>query len=75
MFSLTIPEFVVICVSGAFVISLILFPSWREQIKTLAGGFLQKFVQDTAKTPEGAKAIYAQKIERQPVNIMMRAAL
>lgn len=63
MFSLTIPEFVVFCVSGAFVISLILFPSWREQIKTLAGGFLQKFVQDTAKTPEGAKAIYAQKID------------
>ena len=30
MFHLTIPEFVVICVSGAFVISLILFPSWRE---------------------------------------------
>lgn len=53
MFSLTIPEFVVFCISGAFVISLILFPSWREQIKTLAGGFLQKFVQDTAKTPEG----------------------
>lgn len=69
MFSLTIPEFVVFCVSGAFVFSLILFPSWREQIKTLAGGFLQKFVQDTAKTPEGAKAIYAQKIDEATANV------
>lgn len=63
MFHLTIPEFVVICISGVFVISLILFPSFRKQLKSLIGGFLQVFVTDTAKTPEGAKAIYAQKID------------
>lgn len=63
MFSFTIPEFVVICVGGVFVIILILFPSFRQQLKALAGGFLQIFVQDTAKTPDGARAIYAQKID------------
>ena len=63
MFSFTIPEFVVICAGGVFVISLILFPSFRQQLKALAGGFLQVFVQDTAKTPDGARAIYAQKID------------
>ena len=63
MFSFTIPEFVVVCVGGAFVICLILFPSFRQQLKALAGGFLQNFVQDTAKTPDGARAIYAQKID------------
>lgn len=63
MFSFTIPEFVVICVGVAFVIILILFPSFRQQLKALAGGFLQVFVQDTAKTPDGARAIYAQKID------------
>ena len=59
----TIPEFTLICVGGVFVIILILFPSFRQQLKALAGGFLQIFVQDTAKTPDGARAIYAQKID------------
>lgn len=63
MFSFTIGEFVFICAAVAFGGSLILFPSFRQQLKSLAGGFLQIFVQDTAKTPEGAKAIYAQKID------------
>ena len=63
MFSFTISEFTFICVGVVFVGSLILFPSFRQQLKALAGGFLQNFVQDTAKTPEGAKAIYAQKID------------
>ena len=63
MFSFTIPEFTLICVGGVFVIILILFPSFRQQLKALAGGFLQIFVQDTAKTPDGARAIYAQKID------------
>ncbi len=63
MFSFTIPEFTVICVGVAFFGSLILFPSFRKQLGSLIGGFLQVFVQDTAKTPEGAKAIYAQKID------------
>lgn len=61
MFSFTIAEFTFLCVGFAFVGSLILFPSFRQQLKALAGGFLQVFVQDTAKTPDGARAIYAQK--------------
>ncbi len=63
MFSFTVPEFIFVCVVGAFGVSLILFPSFRKQLGSLVGGFLQLFVQDTAKTPEGAKAIYAQKID------------
>ena len=63
MFSFTIPEFTLICVGVFAVGSLILFPSFRQQLKALAGGFLQVFVQDTAKTPDGARAIYAQKID------------
>ena len=66
MFSFTIAEFTFLCVGFAFVGSLILFPSFRQQLKALAGGFLQVFVQDTAKTPDGARAIYAQKIHRNP---------
>lgn len=49
MFSFTIAEFTFLCVGFAFVGSLILFPSFRQQLKALAGGFLQVFVQDTAK--------------------------
>ena len=56
MFSFTIAEFTFLCVGFAFVGSLILFPSFRQQLKALAGGFLQVFVQDTAKTPDGARA-------------------
>ena len=63
MFSFTIGEFTFICVGVAVVGSLILFPSFRRQLGALIGGFLQVFVQDTAKTPDGAKAIYAQKID------------
>lgn len=63
MFSFTIGEFTFICVGVVFVGSLILFPSFRKQLWSLASGFLQVFVQDTAKTPDGAKAIYAQKID------------
>lgn len=63
MFSFTIAEFTFLCAGFAFVGSLILFPSFRQQLKALAGGFLQVFVQDTAKTPDGARAIYAQKID------------
>ena len=45
MFSFTIAEFTFLCVGFAFVGSLILFPSFRQQLKALSGGFLQVFVQ------------------------------
>lgn len=63
MFSFTIPEFVFLCAGVGFVGSLVLFPSFRKKLGSLVGGFLQIFVQDMAKTPDGAKAIYAQKID------------
>ena len=42
MFSFTIAEFTFLCAGFAFVGSLILFPSFRQQLKALAGGFFQK---------------------------------
>lgn len=46
-----------------FVLILFLFPSFRGKLKVLLGGFLNVFVEDTAKTPEGAAAIYSKAIE------------
>lgn len=45
-----------------FLLLLIIFPEFRKGLKVLVGGFLGLFVQNAAKTPEGAKAIYQQKI-------------
>ena len=42
MFSFTIAEFTFLCVGFAFVGSLILFPSFRQQLKALAGGFVKQ---------------------------------
>lgn len=61
--SLTTTQFIIICAVVLFVVILIIFPSFRKQLKSLIGGFLQIFIQDKAKTPEGARAIYAQQID------------
>lgn len=53
---------VIICVAG-FVCVLILFPSFRKGLKVLLGGFLNLFIEDTAKTPKGAEAIFNKAIE------------
>lgn len=45
------------------VLALIIFPGVREKLKVLVGGFLNIFVEDMAKTPEGAKAVFQQAIE------------
>lgn len=45
------------------VLALIVFPDFRKGLKSLAGGFLSIWLKDVAKTPEGAKAIYQQKID------------
>lgn len=37
-----------------FVLALIVFPGVRQKIRVLVGGFLNIFVEDVAKTPEGA---------------------
>ena len=43
-----------------FVIMLILFPEFRALLK----GFTRLFIKDMATTPEGAKAIYEEKIDK-----------
>lgn len=48
-----------------FVIALILFPEFRKSLKVLCSGFLNLFVQDIAKTPEGATAVYNEAIEEE----------
>lgn len=45
------------------VLALIVFPGARKKLKVLVGGFLNIFVEDVAKTPEGAKAVFQQAIE------------
>lgn len=48
---------------GLFVLAMIIFPGVRRKLKILVEGFLNIFVQDAAKTPEGARAVYEQAIE------------
>lgn len=50
-------------VAVVFVLALIIFPGVRGKLKVLVGGFLNIFVEDIAKTPEGAKAVFQQAIE------------
>lgn len=47
------------------VVALILFPEFRRSLKVLCSGFLNLFVQDLAKTPEGATAVYNEAIEEE----------
>ena len=47
-------------VAVVFVLALIIFPGVRGKLKVLVGGFLNIFVEDIAKTPEGAKAVFQQ---------------
>lgn len=44
-------------------LALIIFPEFRHKIKVLVGGFLNVFVEDAAKTPEGAEAVFNQAIQ------------
>ena len=49
----------VIIAIGIFVLLLILFPEFRALLK----GFARVFIKDMATTPEGAEAIYSEKID------------
>lgn len=60
---MTLTQMIYMSVVALAVLVLILFPSFREKLKTLVGGFLNVFIEDKAKTPEGARAIYQQAIE------------
>lgn len=44
------------------VLALVIFPEFRKKLKVLVGGFLNIFVEDQAKTPEGAAAVFNQAI-------------
>ena len=52
---------------GLMAIALVLFPDFRKKLVIMCGGFLNLFIEDKAKTPDGARAIYQQAIERAQV--------
>lgn len=49
-------------VLGLFSVALILFPEFRNKLLVLVRGGLNLFVEDRAKTPEGAEAVFTQAI-------------
>lgn len=51
-------------VAVVFVLALIIFPGVRGKLKVLVGGFLNIFVEDIAKTPEGAKAVFSKPLRK-----------
>lgn len=44
------------------VLALLIFPEFRKKLMVLISGFLNVFVEDAAKTPEGADAVFTQAI-------------
>lgn len=60
---MTLGAVIGIATIGLFGLSVIMFPKQWKGLGILVGGFFGNFVQDTAKTPEGARAIFQQKIE------------
>lgn len=56
-------QFIVGAVVVVGLLALIIFPGFRKGLKVLVGGFLGIFIQDMAKTPDGARAVYQQKID------------
>ena len=53
---------VISVVLGLFVLALVLFPEFRKKLLVLVRGALNLFVEDKAKTPEGAEAVFTQAI-------------
>lgn len=56
-------KFVVGAIVVAVLLALLIFPEFRKKLRVLIGGFLNVFVEDAAKTPEGANAVFNQAIE------------
>lgn len=48
--------------AALFVVAILLFPELRQKFVVLLRGSMNLFVEDRAKTPEGAKAIFTQAI-------------
>ena len=59
---MTLGVLLIYIVLGLSGLGLIMFPEARRQLKILTGGFINIFIEDKAKTPEGAKAIFSVKI-------------
>lgn len=56
-------EFAIGIILVLAILALVIFPGFRGKLKVLVGGFLNVFVEDAAKTPEGANAVFNQAIE------------
>lgn len=56
-------NFIVAVIVVIVVLALLIFPEFRKKLHVLVGGFLNIFVEDAAKTPEGANAVFNQAIE------------
>lgn len=56
-------KFIFGVISALFVLALVIFPEFRKKLKVLVGGFLNIWVEDAAKTPDGANAVFNQAIE------------
>lgn len=57
-------KFAITLIIVLVLLALIIFPEFRKKLKVLIGGFLNIFVEDAAKTPEGAAAVFSQAIEQ-----------
>ena len=56
-------EMILWIILGLFVLALILFPEFRQKLMVLGRGFTSMFVEDIAKTPEGAEAVFTEAID------------
>lgn len=59
---MSMTQLIISAVAALFVIAIIMFPEFRQKLLVWFRGGLNKFVEDRAKTPEGAKAIFTQAI-------------
>ena len=56
-------EFIFWAIVGLFVLAIVIFPDFRGKLTVLIKGFLNLFVEDQAKTPKGAEAVFNEAIE------------
>lgn len=56
-------KYILIGIAFLIVLALVLFPEFRKKLKVLTSGFLNMFVEDAAKTPDGANAVFNEAIE------------
>lgn len=55
-------KMIIYIVLGLFATALIIFPEFRKKLMVLGRGFTSMFVEDIAKTPEGAEAVFTEAI-------------